>query len=82
MTEQERAMEPRFVCSKCGETSTGYNLDDWLVASVPESRDGEMVIRCPEHITEYSVRKAGGHIESRAHGRVGIVGNWEYDLVG
>lgn len=52
-----------FVCSKCGETTRRWeNTDDWLIANVPDSKTGEMVIRCPLHITEYAIRKAGGHI--------------------
>jgi DNA-directed RNA polymerase subunit RPC12/RpoP len=54
-------METRYVCSKCGDVCEG-NQDDWLIANVPNSTAGEMVIRCPQHITEYAIRKAGGQV--------------------
>lgn len=50
--------------------------EDWLLASVPGSASGEMVIRCPEHITEYAIRKAGGHVEDGN----GIVNGWSYEI--
>jgi len=66
-----------YVCSVCGETTADWDTDDdWLIANVPGSTSGEMVIRCPKHITEYAIRKAGGRVE----GGKGIVNNWEYDL--
>lgn len=69
-----------YVCSKCGESSHLHNLDDWLVASIPGATHGEMVVRCPAHITEYAIRKAGGHIETRDGIRYGVVGMWEYEI--
>ena len=75
-------MNTIYVCDKCGKTSEQWEtLDDWLIASTstgwPQAnRTGEMVIRCPQHITEYAIRKAGGHIREG----VGIVGVWEYDI--
>jgi DNA-directed RNA polymerase subunit RPC12/RpoP len=65
-----------YVCSKCGDNSMNIdNIDDWLIASRP-NHPGEMVIRCPDCITEYAIRKAGGHIED-GHG---VVGAWHYEL--
>lgn len=65
-----------YVCAKCGDTSRDIdNLDDWLIASRP-GKPGEMVIRCPDCITRYAVRKAGGHIE---YGRA-VVRGWVYEL--
>ena len=65
-----------YVCSVCGETSGAYdgNTEDWLIAAVP-GKSGEMVIRCPQHVTRYAIRKAGGHIRG---GTIGVVGRWEY----
>jgi hypothetical protein len=66
-----------YVCSKCRETSEGWQtLDDWLIGAVPGSKCGEMVIRCPRHITRYAIRKAGGYVE---HGK-GVVQNWVYEF--
>ena len=66
-----------YVCSACGETSAAYggNTEDWLIANVP-CKFGEMVIRCPDHVTRYAIRKSGGRI---FEGR-GQVGGWAYDL--
>ena len=70
-------MKTIFVCNKCGETTAMWeNVDDWLIAPVPNSPSGEMVIRCPEHITEYAIRKAGGHMSAGK----GQVGHWLYEL--
>ena len=66
------------VCSKCGETTTAWETtDDWLIGS-SKAKAGQMVIRCPQHITRYAIRQAGGHI---ANG-LGIVGNWAYYIIG
>lgn len=65
-----------YVCGKCGDTSEGQDWEEWLIAPLPGSKNGELVIRCPQHITEYAIRKAGGHIEQ---GR-GIVGYYGYNL--
>ncbi len=58
-----------YVCSKCGATTDSDHLCGWLVDSraYPKegSKLGEMIIRCPKHITEYAVREA-------AHGTQGI----------
>lgn len=65
-----------YVC-KCGETSADWqSLDDWLIGSVPGSKCGEMVIRCPKCITKYAIYKAGGYL---ANGK-GHVQNWAYEL--
>ena len=71
-----------YICSKCGETTADWeNIEDWLIAAVPGSTTGEMVIRCPDHITEYAIRKAGGRItRSRGDGRIGTVKHWEYNI--
>ena len=69
-------METICVCSKCGETSARWeNTDNWLIASRP-GKPGQVVIRCPDCITRYAVRKAGGYIED---GR-GRVGGWVYEM--
>lgn len=72
--------ETYYVCSVCGAKATPYEAGeqgDWLVASVPGSKSGEMVIRCPDHITRYAIRKAGGHIESGK----GVVNHYVYTIV-
>jgi len=69
-----------YVCDKCGETSADWDIEDWLIAAVPGSTTGEMVIRCPDHITEYAIRKAGGYIEKRGDARIGTVKHWEYNI--
>jgi DNA-directed RNA polymerase subunit RPC12/RpoP len=47
-----------YVCSKCGAKTTNKNERYWLIRSNP-SKSGEMVIRCPDHVTAYAERKAG-----------------------
>ena len=69
-------MRTFYVCSRCGETSEDHNLEGWLIVSVPYSKSGEMVIRCPEHITRYAIYKAGGRIEAGK----GIIGFYEYEV--
>ena len=65
-----------YVCGKCGEASEHWeSLDDWLIASNP-NKAGQMVIRCPQCITEYAIRKAGGHLEDGK----GVVNNWSYRI--
>lgn len=70
-----------YVCSTCGENTAEWGTDeDWLIASVPESKTGEMVIRCPEHITEYAIRKAGGSVKTENGVKTGTVRNWCYTI--
>jgi hypothetical protein len=71
----------KWGCSVCGDTATAHEAGeqgDWLVASVPGSRCGAMVIRCPKHITKYAIRKAGGHFEQGQ----GVVNHYYYPLAG
>ena len=54
-----------WVCSKCGRTVEDHPnwTRGWLIAShkmAEKSYNGEMVIRCPEHITGYALRNADG----------------------
>lgn len=52
-----------FVCSKCGRTADSRHLHGWLIGRHrdPEKQYwGEMVIRCPEHVTTYAIRKVVG----------------------
>ncbi len=71
-----------YVCSKCGETTADWeNTDDWLIGSAKLKpgeivSKGEMVIRCPEHVTRYAIYKAGGHLQDGK----GIVNRWAYEL--
>lgn len=48
-----------YKCSKCGRTADEDHVRGWLIGTAknPEKAyNGEMVIRCPEHITEYAIR--------------------------
>ena len=59
-----------WVCSKCGRTveNTEWATRGWLIDSHKNAEkqfNGEMVIRCPQHITAYAVRCA-------EHGRSAI----------
>ena len=66
-----------YVCTECGETTEDWDTDeDWLIAKVPDSTNGEIIVRCPEHITLYAIYRAGGRVENG----VGIVNNWEYQI--
>lgn len=52
-----------WVCSKCGRTveNTPNATRGWLIDSHKDAEKqfhGEMVIRCPQHITQYAVRCA------------------------
>jgi hypothetical protein len=49
------------VCGKCGRTeeySSAVN-SDWLIAQRQDKPEGHLIIRCPEHITDYARRLAG-----------------------
>lgn len=52
-----------YVCNRCGRTSDEQHVRDWLIAPRVDSAEarveGWMVIRCPQHITEYARRIAG-----------------------
>lgn len=48
-----------YVCGKCGRTADDQHVRDWLIAPRVDSAEGWMVIRCPQHITEYARRIAG-----------------------
>jgi len=52
-----------YKCSKCGRTADSQHVRGWLIGThaAPErAYNGEMMIRCPEHITEYAVRNTVG----------------------
>jgi DNA-directed RNA polymerase subunit RPC12/RpoP len=69
-----------YVCNKCKRMwKQGDNLDDCLVARLPETED--LYVRCPEHITRYAIRKAGGQTLTRDGIAMGLVGNWEYEII-
>jgi DNA-directed RNA polymerase subunit RPC12/RpoP len=70
-------MDTIYVCSKCGTNSRNVdNLDDWLIAKRP-NHPGELVIRCPDCITVYAVRKAGGKVRGDT---ATLPDGWECDL--
>ena len=59
-----------YVCSKCGRTVENHPnwTRGWLIAThrdAAKAANGEMVIRCPQHITQYAIRCA-------EHGRSAI----------
>lgn len=52
-----------WVCSKCGRTveDTPNATRGWLIASHKDAEkrfNGEMVIRCPQHINRYALNSA------------------------
>ena len=52
-----------YVCSTCGKTveATPNNTRGWLIGThenAEKAFHGEMVIRCPKHITNYAIRNA------------------------
>ena len=58
-----------WVCSKCGRTvqDDRNSTRGWLIASHKDAEkqfNGEMVIRCPTHITKYALSIAEGGKES------------------
>lgn len=49
-----------YVCSKCGKTAEADEARRrWLIHQRAGEPQGHLVIRCPEHITEYARRLAG-----------------------
>ena len=49
------------VCSKCGRTAENTQnwTRGWLIGThrnAEKAFNGEMVIRCPNHITQYAIR--------------------------
>jgi len=49
------------VCSKCGKTEEYYKAKagGWLIAQRINKPAGHLIIRCPEHITNYARRQTG-----------------------
>ena len=52
-----------YRCATCGDTTDNMEDESWLIAP-RVGHPGHMVIRCPEHITEYAIRQAGGRMEN------------------
>ncbi len=54
-------MITNVVCSKCGkvEKFDKARAEGWLVAQRLDKPEGHLIIRCPEHITDYARRQAG-----------------------
>jgi DNA-directed RNA polymerase subunit RPC12/RpoP len=52
----------KYVCSKCGRTlesqALGSEGQTWLIARRRNTWQGEMIIRCPHHITRYAYQLA------------------------
>jgi DNA-directed RNA polymerase subunit RPC12/RpoP len=51
--------ETLFVCSRCGRTADSRHVRGWLVGTHTDPEravNGEMVIRCPEHVTDDAIR--------------------------
>jgi len=49
-----------YVCGKCGRTADDMHVRGWLIGSAKNAEkvgNGEMVIRCPEHVTRYAIRQ-------------------------
>ena len=52
-----------FVCEKCGRTADDQHLRGWLIGTPKNAErvfNGEMVIRCPRHVTKYAIRDTEG----------------------
>lgn len=54
-------MNTNIVCSKCGKVEEIHKARaaGWLIAQRVDKPEGYLVIRCPEHITDYARRQAG-----------------------
>ena len=55
--------ETLYVCSKCGRTADSQHVRGWLIgthADPERAYNGEMMIRCPDHVTDYAVRNTVG----------------------
>jgi len=53
----------RYVCDKCGRTADSDHVRGWLIGTARDAEkavNGEMVIRCPDHITDHAVRSVKG----------------------
>ena len=55
-------MKTYYVCSKCGRTVEVGREVGWLAVRDPR-HPGQMIVRCPEHITRYALRQA--HLTER-----------------
>lgn len=57
MNKNKRRNQKPLFCSKCGRIVYSYSSDYkwWLVGS----GSGSHVIRCPQHITTWTMRQAG-----------------------
>ena len=53
--------ETFVVCSKCGKTAEYGQAQrtGWLIEQRINAPQGHLIIRCPDHITEYARRQAG-----------------------
>ena len=52
-----------YVCSKCGRRADEFHIRGWLIGTHKDPErayNGEMMIRCPDHITEYAIRNTVG----------------------
>jgi DNA-directed RNA polymerase subunit RPC12/RpoP len=52
-----------YVCGKCGRTADTDHVRGWLIGRSKNAEDqanGILVIRCPQHISGYALRKAEG----------------------
>jgi len=50
-----------YVCSVCHRQSDDLHTHGWLLdepKNAEKACQGEMVIRCPEHVTRYAIRLA------------------------
>lgn len=52
-----------WVCSVCGRGAEDSATRGWLIGSHKDPEKhyyGEMVIRCPQHVTDYAIRNVVG----------------------
>jgi len=63
----------KYVCAKCGATTTDPEENGWLVAS-RKNHEYAMIIRCPQHITKYAIQQAELTAVGKATIRGGLQG--------
>jgi len=53
--------ETLVVCSKCGKTAEydQARSNSWLIHQRVDAPEGHLVLRCPDHVTQYARRLAG-----------------------
>ncbi len=68
-------MTTYFVCSKCGVTTSDPSAPGWLIGSKRGSIEGDMIIRCPDHVTTYARRQTDARVNRKPNPRPLRVGD-------